>query len=709
MVSRRGHRRVSPTLGLLILLVLLAVQLSPTATGSGPEASTATQSQRFAANGFGDSQNSYSWSMAWFKGKLYVGTARNQLCVEGATIDFYKPGTGYKQRPAADSSCPADRYDLDLRAEIWQYTPGSGSWLRVYQSPADIPNPRAPGKYVARDIGFRGMVVHTEPDGTNALYIGGVTADEYIPEIADAHPPRILRTTDGATFAPVNGAATAIDTPVGRQRPMGYRAMTSYQGRLFVSATAELTGAGSIVEVKDPAGPAPQFIQLTPPSMSVFEMTTFADRLYVGAADTERGYSVWRTNATADSGQFQPVVTDGAGRGATIDSVVSMQVFRGKLYVGASGWYGALFPSSELIRIDSHDRWDLVVGNGRRAADGTQKEPISGLPDGFGNIFNAHFWRQAVSKGMLTVGTNDWSYVFRNFPLVDAWLRPQYGFDAYSTCDGQYWWPSTTNGFGDGLYNYGLRTIVPDQAGFMIGTANHVEGTSVWKLSTPSACRSAEGTGNPYARLSASPPARLTAQSSRCGASLAWDPTPAAPEYTVLRATYETHSGVAVSPPGRLQGGFRTEGPPTAVSAAPGAGNVSVPGPSVAIGTTFGSTFDDSSAQPGERYLYSVMASTGDAGRQPSNTAPVTRPTTIEDVHSAATELAQRPDVDQRLRADASVVAKAADDAGVLQGSQQIRAAARSLGTAAEQFVDYDDLLMRFERAGAAAARGCDR
>src|ERR671938_897318 len=45
-----------------------------------------------ADHGFGDERNSYAWSMAWFKGRLYVGTARSEFCVEAATVDFYDLG-----------------------------------------------------------------------------------------------------------------------------------------------------------------------------------------------------------------------------------------------------------------------------------------------------------------------------------------------------------------------------------------------------------------------------------------------------------------------------------------------------------------------------------------------------------------------------------------------------------------------------------------
>ena len=38
-----------------------------------------------STNGFSDSHNTWSWSMSWFKGKLYVGTGREIACVTQAT------------------------------------------------------------------------------------------------------------------------------------------------------------------------------------------------------------------------------------------------------------------------------------------------------------------------------------------------------------------------------------------------------------------------------------------------------------------------------------------------------------------------------------------------------------------------------------------------------------------------------------------------
>src|SRR5262249_13508943 len=161
-------------------------------------------------------------------------------------------------------------YDLDLRAEIWQYTPETGMWKRVYQAPT-VPNPRAPGKVVGRDIGYRGMVVYTDSHGEQALYVGGVTSDEYIPELAEQYPPRILRSFDGDSFTPFPTYPGLIHNTFGAQRPIGFRAMTVFDNRLFVTASGGLGGDGVVLEVRDPSGPSPQWVQVTPNTMQVYE------------------------------------------------------------------------------------------------------------------------------------------------------------------------------------------------------------------------------------------------------------------------------------------------------------------------------------------------------------------------------------------------------------------------------------------------------
>ena len=68
-------------------------------------------------------------------------------CVENFTIDFYLRVSGrYVTNPYPGVSCPADPYDMDLRAEIWQYTPQTGRWRRVLSVPRRHPEPAREGQ-----------------------------------------------------------------------------------------------------------------------------------------------------------------------------------------------------------------------------------------------------------------------------------------------------------------------------------------------------------------------------------------------------------------------------------------------------------------------------------------------------------------------------------------------------------------------------------
>jgi hypothetical protein len=598
-------RQVARLMGIATVLGLALTGPVPAAHGQG-----LSDTRPISTGGFGEPQNSYSWSMQWFKGKLYVGTARSALCVERATLDFYFPGKGY-YAPDAQSHCPADRYDLDLRAEIWRFDPGPRTWKRVFQSPADVPDPRAAGKFVARDIGFRGMTVYRDSSGKRALYVGGVTADEYIPELAASHPPRLLRSMDGEHFTPVAGAPATIDTVAGVQRPIGYRAMAVYRHRLFVTASGGLTGDGVIVEVKDPASASPTFTQVSPATMAVFELQAFGGGLYAGTGSSSQGYGVFRADAVAGGPlSFTPVMTGGAGRGSAMTSVVAMQPYRGRLYVGASGWYAGVFPASEMIRIGRDGRWDVVVGNTRVLPDGTLKWPVSGFSDGFGNIFNAHFWREQQHDGALFVGTNDWSWSLRDVPIIGPWLKPEFGFDLYGTCDGQYWWTVTRDGFGRGLYDFGVRTMASTPTGGYIGTTNHVEGTTVIRStdSGPCAPPNQRVRTGALATAARSRPDRLLADPQRRGTVLSWGRARGAVRYRVMRAGYHVARGVAVPRRPALRDGFVPDDPPLAGAGGTIRASIPVAGRYRAIGTATKPMFVDRAARRGGRYAYRVVA-----------------------------------------------------------------------------------------------------
>ncbi len=192
---------------------------------------------------------------------------------------------------------------------------------------------------------------------------------------------------------------------------------------------------------------------------------TFHGDLYVGCGNATSGYSVWE--ASGEDRPFVPIITGGAGRGAEITSVVSMHVFRDRLYVGASGWYQNTLPKSEMIRIAPDGQWTLVVGNPRKLPNGQIAYPTSGLDDGFDSLFNAHFWRMADFGGGLYVGTNSWADLVKGYKgrgwLGDL-LTGAAGYQLWSTCDGEDWFPVTRNAFGDGEYDFGAQNAGNERA-----------------------------------------------------------------------------------------------------------------------------------------------------------------------------------------------------------------------------------------------------
>jgi hypothetical protein len=153
----------------------------------------------------------------------------------------------------------------------------------------------------------------------------------------------------------------------------------------------------------------------------VFEFDRFDGALWAGTGTAHAGMAFTGSRARvsvslpADSHRWRR-------RGQTWTSVVSMHVFEGRLYVGSSGWYNEESnPVSEIIRIDGAGRWQVVAG-APRTVNGQSAAPISGLSDGFNNVFTAHFWRMSTYRGELVVGTNDWAYLtVLAYPELAPW------------------------------------------------------------------------------------------------------------------------------------------------------------------------------------------------------------------------------------------------------------------------------------------------
>lgn len=512
---------------------------------------TFAEFERIAVDGIsewgGDAHNTWAWSMKWFKGALYVGTARENLCTSLLTSDV-RTGTKVYPLSVLSTQCPDVPTLLSsLGAEIWRYTPDNGQWFRVFKSPDSIPtgfdgNGNAIG-FTARDIGFRGMEVHVEPDGTEALYVGSVTSGSLLersPFQPNGYPgPRLLRTVDGLQWGQVPMApgtflyeiGNALVDPVTKYR--SFRSLVSYNGKLFASV-ADFIGVGVVVASANPAAGNNEWHYASPVNrleLPVWSLIEFNGFLYATTGLTRDqdpslpGYGVYKTDATGPAPYtWTPVVTGGGEQGNPAyrsPNGLSMAVFKNQLYVGTNR-------PTELLRINPDDTWEIVAGEPRMTSSGF-KAPISGLGNGFGSWFNGHFWRMAAHGDYLYLTTWDWSVGLQQFSLVgdlDKLFNSNYGFDMYRSRDGVHWTAVTKTGFGD-PNNSGGRSIESTPAGLFVGTARQRGGIMVLR---------SDGPAPDPAHLPA--PKDLKAESEFSvgrTVSLQWSPVPGAVAYQVYQ------------------------------------------------------------------------------------------------------------------------------------------------------------------------------
>lgn len=496
-----------------ITCVGLAVSLSslpPLATPAASAASnTAGQFHEVALQGFGDPNNSEAWSAAWYSNKLYVGTNRDLNCLAPPPAHYPPP-----------TPCPPSTADLTstLGGQIWALDPTmtytrpltQSDWTQVFSSPVSVPITIAGVATIGpRDLGFRGMSVYTETDGTPSLYVGGAGLAGLAGP--SAMPPSLLRSADGVTFQAVPadpgttmGDLTSLTTTIPGLSSI--RGEASFNGHLFVTVGTP-RGSGALFSSADPQLGDNSFQQITPPTMTVYEIQPFNGHLYLGMAGPN-GYSVYQTDCTAPPlgalwcpmSSFTQVVPLGGGltSGAN-QSVTSMAVFTDTtpytdsqgnvypgtphLYVGCAADISTNPVAAELVRVNLDDSWDVVVG-APRTVNGVTKNPLSGLGAGFGWPYNMHMWRMAVHQGLLYVGTFDAAtHIFVGTPQ-QAQLQARLGFDLWATADGVHFSPITLNGFND-MFNEGDRALISTPYGLFVGTFNPLYGLRVYQGSIP--------------------------------------------------------------------------------------------------------------------------------------------------------------------------------------------------------------------------------
>jgi hypothetical protein len=572
-----------------------------------------------AEQGFGDRQNGIPWSMVWWRGKLYVGTARAAQCVQVATLATYFKFIHYPPFEP-DIRCTRKPEDLPLQAEIWRWTPLFNRWDRVFQSPEDVPIPGHPFKRVARDIGFRSMIVFDEPDGTEALYVGGVSSRSINPGVP---PPRILRSTDGEHFLPV---PQRKGTFLGDISANGFRSLTAYNGRLYVIGSEGLLGQGPLLEATDPAKGNNNFRQVTSDQMTLFELSTFNGYLYLGSGNRQAPFTVWKTDTKGQLPYtFIPVLTHGGYlQPRASNGVVSMHVFRNRLYIGTDR-------PAELYRINPDNSWDLIAGAPRRTPRG-RKYPLSGMGAGFDWSLNIHMWRMTTFDNVLYVGTMDRSTRMRTNPIIGRLIERNMGFDLYASRDGAHFSMITRNGLGD-KFNVGLRNFVPTPYGLFVGAANHYYGLNIWRTGQFNV-RAASGAQLvealaiepqhraylPFIRTSSGVAGdqRLEIESRDRRVILSWNVPPGAPRFHILRADFAFSLELLVAaldlevpdidPDGWIPGTFRE------------------------IGQSTRGYFEDKTVRLDQEYQYYVVADDGHGNlsqasnlvRAPSLSDPVT-------------------------------------------------------------------------------------
>lgn len=434
-----------------------------------------------ARNGFGDQANTYCHAMAYYDGHLYVGTTRHSM----ALLKLFPP----IDPPALDPwpvRPPQKVQDLDMRGNVWRWSPKTETWNLSLRSPMMIGKN---GEETPRDLGYRGMAVFQgRSDPVPALYVASMST------VLRATAAHILKTYDGEHYE------VASEPGLGNPLISTFRALHAFDGHLYAPPAGEGVNFNSnraslVMRSADPRPgnwePACESGFGDRTNNGIFEMCVFNDHLYAGTFNHYEGYQIWKTKANGGGPcEWKKVIERGAYRGPISEIAMSFCAFDGALYVGSAiqngGYdrYNLVGPASgEIIRIYPDDSWELLVGSPRLTPDG-MRYPLSGLGPGFDSIFAGYIWRMVAHDGWLYVTTFDYScylkWAHRPSPTgarlmklfgTERLIETAGGFDLFRTKDGINWFPVSRTGMGN-AYNYGGRTLVSAPEGLFIGTAN---------------------------------------------------------------------------------------------------------------------------------------------------------------------------------------------------------------------------------------------
>jgi len=492
-----------------------------------------TQFPNLQPNSDGKRPNFYSWSMAWFKNALWVGT--NNF------------GTGGNQGGG----------------QIWRYRPSSldeagdwglsGTWDLMYDSPFAGPLVALVTQLtdIKRDFGYRSMAVCDAGDKIPRLYVGSFGLPGRILYYAP------LRKTFKETSR--KGLFTGAPSLLNLSLDLAHRALACYRGRLWTSPAGyfgdvDTTPHPVLMMNPDPAGGAPwqRLVDVSDPAshpladpdnIGIFQAEVVGAYLYLSVVNRTSGLELWRGDGKDCPPPWESdgpchmvwtkIIDNGAGRppdvpGNPIDNGgATLGVIGDDLYVGAgdSGVEG--FVHAELIRVPNAGTppsadpavphtWELLVGWPRRDF-GKPAERLPGLENlechNVGDMADTAppFWTEPLTQldgddlvddclptSNMGPGFNldlpdpQWSglklgaiaYLWRfAYHQGDVLVgttdhfgdmvpgEPE-GFSLLKSSDGVHWSAVSRDGLGD-PDNWGLRSMqsVPD-LGLVVGTTN---------------------------------------------------------------------------------------------------------------------------------------------------------------------------------------------------------------------------------------------
>ena len=194
------------------------------------------------------------------------------------------------------------------------------------------------------------------------------------------------------------------------QMDLGYRAMACFKDRLWISPAGTFDDVDTadnhpvILANENPASAVSPWVEMLDvregplgkeTNLGIFQFQPRGDDLYIGVinrdTDDDGGAEVWKGDASSgpDAMTWTKVVKRGAGM--TANSIATMGLFTAddnRIYVGLgeSGFEDR--ESAEMIRINTEDKWELLIGVPREGFT-TGLTPVGGYVEDASGLYDS--------------------------------------------------------------------------------------------------------------------------------------------------------------------------------------------------------------------------------------------------------------------------------------------------------------------------------